>query len=184
MVLITLRELLVEDKDRILSWRNLPHVHRYMYTERTITPEEHDRWFAGVRSDATKKYWVICSDDVGIGIANLYDISHQHKRCSWAFYLASEDVRGKGIGGCVEYLVMSHVFDEQLLNKLCCEVFLANEAVWQMHMRFGFQREALYRQHIFKDGQFHDVVALAILRDDWLAIRESIRARLMQRHLI
>jgi len=79
---------------------------------------------------------------------------------------------------------MSHVFDEQLLNKLCCEVFLANETVWQMHKRFGFQQEGLYRQHIFKDGHFHDVVALAILRDNWLGIRQSIRARLEQRGLL
>ncbi|MDI1290082.1 MAG: UDP-4-amino-4,6-dideoxy-N-acetyl-beta-L-altrosamine N-acetyltransferase, partial [bacterium] len=103
------------------------------------------------------------------------------RKASWAYYLASPAVRGKGVGAFVEVFVLDHVFGDLKLNKLCCEVLLENEAVWKMHESFGFQREALYRDHVWKGGQPHDVVGLAILAADWAQAREVSVARLQAR---
>ena len=90
-------------------------------------------------------------------------------------------VRGRGVGAYVEYFVIEHVFGELGLNKLCCEVLVDNEAVWKMHEAFGFTREALFREHIWKDGEATDVVALGLLAGDWAKIREASRERLAGR---
>jgi RimJ/RimL family protein N-acetyltransferase len=78
----------------------------------------------------------------------------------------------------VEYIVLNEVFGPMGLNKLVCEVFVDNEAVWRLHESFGFQREAHYRQHILKGGAFRDVYGLAILAPDWEASRAVSEARL------
>ena len=70
------------------------------------------------------------------------------------------------------------VFETRGLNKLWCEVLLENEGVWKLHESFGFVREALYREHVFKAGRFQDVVGLGMLRSDWEAARPAIEARL------
>ena len=50
-----------------------------------------------------------------------------------------------------------------------------------MHESFGFQREALYRDHVWKDGRGHDVVGLGLLAADWARLRPASVERLQAR---
>ena len=65
------------------------------------------------------------------------------------------------------------MFDELKLNKLKCEVFVFNEQVIKMHEKFGFRREAYFREHCLKNGTYIDVVGLAMLRSEWEVVKES-----------
>ncbi len=168
----------------ILGWRNLPDVAKYMYSDHEITSSEHDVWFQRALSDATRRYWIIVCDGQDVGLANTYDLDVHNKRCYWAFYLASSAVRGKGVGGFVEYSVLRHVFDELQLNKVCCEVLAFNEAVIKMHEAFGFRREGILRQHVLKAGLPHDVVYLGMLREEWRKLRPEVEHRLRQKGLL
>ncbi len=182
--MIHLRDIQSEDKEKILKWRNLPEVAKYMYTDHYVTPEEHDRWFQRIINDPSCCYWIIVCDGVDVGLVNVYDLDQQNQRCYWAFYVADPNVRGKGVGSFVEYSVLHYVFDELGLNKLCCEVLDFNEAVVNMHKRFGFQQEGLYREHIIKGGQAFDVVALAMLRNEWESRKPQIEERLRRKGLL
>lgn len=176
--MIELRDLLPADEERLLNWRNLPDVAQYMYTDHEITREEHGRWFASIANDATRRYWIIVLDGEDVGLVNLYDIDGANSHCFWAFYLASDSVRGRGVGSFVEYTVLQSVFEELGLNKLCCEVLGFNEPVIRMHQGFGFSQEGRFRQHITKGEERLDVIRLAILRHEWRATRPDIEARL------
>ena len=93
---VRLRDLSPDDSDRLLAWRNLAEVARWMYSDHEITREEHDRWFAGIAGDAGRRYWIIELDGEPVGLANLADISPANRKASWAYYLASPTVRGRG----------------------------------------------------------------------------------------
>ena len=180
--MITLRSIAPEDRDRLLVWRNAPHVAQYMYTDHLISPEEHARWFAGLEHDKRRKYWIIESDGTPLGLVNLYDIDEHNRRCCWAFYLGSEEGRGAGVGSQVECAILTHVFETMGFNKLCCEVLGSNEAVWAMHQKFGFVKEGVLRSHVWKAGAFHDVVMLGMTAEDWRQQRETPRIkRLLER---
>jgi UDP-4-amino-4,6-dideoxy-N-acetyl-beta-L-altrosamine N-acetyltransferase len=178
---VELRPLAAGDRERLLSWRNQPEVARWMYSDHVISPDEHARWFAGALADARRKYWVIEADGTPVGLANLYDIAPEHRRCAWAYYLADPSTRGQGIGAFVEFWVLDHVFGELKLNKLWCEVLIGNEPVWKLHEGFGFVREALFRAHVIKDGAPADVVGLGMTAEDWARHRETSRERLRGR---
>lgn len=178
MSAVTLRPAEPGDSARLLDWRNLPDVARWMYTDHVITPDEHARWYAGALADPSRKYWIIELDGEPVGLANLYDLSPANRKTSWAYYLASPLVRGKGVGAFVEFWVIEHVFNDLGLDKLCCEVLIENEAVWKIHQSFGFQREALFRHHVWKAGHPLDVVGLGLLAEDWAKVREDSAQRL------
>ncbi len=178
---VVLRPLRNDDRAQLLAWRNLPEIARWMYSDHAISSDEHARWFNGALQDAQRRYWVIEADGRAVGLANLYDLSEEHARTAWAYYLADPSTRGQGIGAFVEYWVIEHVFGELGLAKLWCEVLIENEAVWRLHEGFGFQREAHFRQHIRKDGEFTDVVGLGLLKSDWVKRRAESRARLVSR---
>ena len=178
---VVMRPLESGDRDRLLAWRNQPEVARWMYSDHVITTEEHARWFEGALIDPRRRYWVIEADGRPVGLANLYDLSPEHARTAWAYYLADPSTRGQGIGAFVEYWVIEHVFGALNLNKLWCEVLADNEPVWRLHEGFGFRREALFRRHVRKDGAPADVVGLGLLASDWAAARATSRARLVSR---
>jgi UDP-4-amino-4,6-dideoxy-N-acetyl-beta-L-altrosamine N-acetyltransferase len=164
---VSLRQFRLDDIGRVHAWRNLPDVARYMYTDHRISEAEHARWFAGAMGDETKRYWMIELDGEPVGVANLYDISPLHKRAYWAFYLADERVRGRGVGSATERFVMRHAFVDLGLDKLCCEVLATNDGVVKMHQRYGFQVDGTLRQHVIKAGERVDVVTLSLLREEW-----------------
>lgn len=180
---VSLRPLEPADRERLYVWRNSPEVAAFMYTDRPIAPEEHARWFAGIDGDARREYRVILVDGVPAGLANFYDIDRNQGRAAWAYYLADPSVRGKGVGGYVEYLMIERAFGELEsgglgLRKLWCEVLATNEPVWKLHQKFGFRQEALLRAHVVKRGAPADVMGLGLLAEEWPAARPAMLERL------
>lgn len=162
----------------VRTWRNSPEVAQYMYTDEPISHEQQEAWFEKVKTDPSSQYWLIQYSDQKIGLASLTGISYALSSCYWAFYLGDTSIRGAGIGSKVEFNVLEHVFNELHLNKLRCEVYVFNDKVISMHEKFGFRREAYYRQHARKNGKWQDVVGLAMLREEWEQSRELMRAKI------
>lgn len=175
---VEMRDVAEGDRERLLAWRNSPDVAAYMYSDHPIGREEHDRWFDSLPLRRDRRYWIIQVDDEPVGLVNLADIDPVHRRCAWAYYLASPKVRGLGVGSYVEFWAIEHVFATMGFSKLWCEVLLSNEAVWKLHEAFGFQREALYREHVIKTGAAVDVVGLGLLARDWADKRPAMAERL------
>jgi UDP-4-amino-4,6-dideoxy-N-acetyl-beta-L-altrosamine N-acetyltransferase len=178
MTTVTLRDLTEEDRERLHLWRNSPEVAAYMYSDHQISRVEHDRWFDSIAADPRRRYWIIETDGKPVGLANLADIDQAHSRCAWAYYLADPSVRSMGVGSYVEFWVIEHVFAALGLNKLWCEVLITNEPIWKLHQTYGFEREALFRDHVMKNGHYQDVVGLGLLAKDWPALRPALKARL------
>jgi len=177
---VQLRKIRGDDSERLFAWRNSADVAAYMYTDHTISSEEHARWFAGIPGDPRRAYWVIEVDGEPAGLANFYDIDKHHGRASWAYYLAGIDLRGRGIGGFVEFWMIEQAFGPMGLRKLWCEVLAFNEPVIRLHKKFGFQEEARFRQHVMKTRHPQDVVGLGLLGSEWPYQRAAMAERLMK----
>jgi RimJ/RimL family protein N-acetyltransferase len=76
---------------------------------------------------------------------------------------------------------LQYVFNELELNKLRCEVFVTNDKVIKMHEKFGFRREAFYREHCVKNNQKLDVVGLAILSSEWAILNEFMKNKIYEK---
>ncbi len=166
------------DLELVRGWRNSEQVSKYMYTDKNITKEHQISWFKNVSNDKTKKNWLINVNDKKVGLVSLYNINLQSKTCYWAFYIADNSIRGMGIGSKVEFKILEEVFEKMEFNKLLCEVFVSNIKVIQMHEKFGFRREAYFREHIYKNNDYHDIVSLAILKKEWESIKEYQRTKI------
>ncbi len=178
---VSLRPLTVDDGPRVLAWRNSEVVAPFMYGDHRITPEEHELWLRNALALTDRRYWIIQLEDAPVGLVNIVRIDQHNSRCDWAYYLAEPSTRGRGVGAQVEYLTLRFVFEVLGLNKLWCEVLIENSAVWGLHERFGFVREAHYRNHVMKAGQFSDVVGLGLLARDWQAARQTAESRFLDK---
>jgi hypothetical protein len=171
---IRFRKIQSIDLENIMLWRMLPEVTLYMYTDPRLTLEDQKRWYKIIKSDQTKKYWIINVDNEDVGLVSIYNIDIVNRRCDWGYYLASEAIRGKGIARAVELNLHHYVFEILNMNKLCCEVFAWNDFVIGIHRKYGSSIEGKRRLHICKNGEFHDIVEMAILREDW---EENLRGK-------
>jgi UDP-4-amino-4,6-dideoxy-N-acetyl-beta-L-altrosamine N-acetyltransferase len=179
-----LRVVTRADSPLLLRWRNRPEVVRFMYTDHVISTKEHAAWFERALTRDDAMYWIITTGGSDVGLVNVSDIDRRHGTCSWAFYIAEESARGRGIGAFTEYTVINFVFDELKLRKLNCEVLATNQAVVAMHERFSFVSEGLFRAAILKNGEPVDVHRLGLLHNEWAEVRESHRRALLAKGII
>ena len=179
---VTLTKIEEKDIETVRLWRNLPEVAKYLYSDADITQDQQLQWYQKIKTDISCCYWIINYKNQPVGLASIYNISEFFSSCYWAFYLGNTSIRGVGIGAFVEYKIIEYVFNELKLNKLRCEVFAFNTAVIHKHEQFGFRREAYYRQHIKKNGKYEDVIGLALLKSEWLTLKESIYRNFLNRN--
>lgn len=175
--MIGFRDLVESDRELIYAWRALPDVAANMYSDHPITLEEHARWFAQVPSRSDYRYWIVTLGERPVGLVNLAHLDRHNGRTDWGFYLAEPASRGHGIGGFVEFQVMRVAFDELQLNKLYGEVLAFNTTALAFHEKHGYRIEGCQRQHVRKDGRYHDVVLIGLLRDEWQALKPGLEAK-------
>jgi len=156
-----------DDLEMILKWRTMPEVSKYMYTDFEPSMAKQKKWYVQISEDQTRKDWVINVDGEDVGLLSIVRIDNVNRRCEWAYYLGSPNVRGKGIGKNVELNVLEYVFEKLGLNKLCCEVLKENELVVKIHEKYGSVVEGNRRQQIYKNGEFLDIIEMGILKEDW-----------------
>ncbi len=161
------RRITDEDLEMIMNWRTLPDITKYLYTDFEPSMESQNKWFGEINNNPYRQDWIINVDGDDVGIVQILRIDRANSRCEWAYYLGADNVRGKGIGKNVELNVLAYVFNALKLNKLCCEVFLFNDLVIKIHEKYGSKVEGTRREHIFKNGDYYDIVEMGILKSEW-----------------
>ena len=156
-----------EHLDEIRLWRTAEEVTKYLYTDPVITLEDQMKWYQRILRDPSRMDWVLDVDGRKMGVVCLYDIEPQNRRCFWAYYIGERAGRGQGIGRAIELNILNYVFEGLDLYKLCCEVFEWNDLVVKIHQKYGSKTEGVFREHILKRGEYHNVVRMGILRREW-----------------
>lgn len=172
---VRLRKVLQGDLEKVRHWRMKPEVTSYMYSDPVITPESQLAWYERISASSADRIWIIqlTDGDIDVGLLSLSDIDAVHQRCCWAYYIAEDAARGKGLAKCLECNIYDHVFLELGLNRIWCEVLSFNDRVVKLHELFGCKVEGVLRAHVIKGETKHDVVRMAILRDEWLERRDQ-----------
>lgn len=173
--MVKLRNIQVEDLEMIMNWRMDPEVTKYMYTDPILTIEKQLHWLESINKDKSYKYWIIeLDDETPVGVLNLANIDYQNKKCNWGYYLGSLEARGKGLARKLECNILDYIFYKLGLNKLWCEVFSFNQDVIEIHKKFGSKVEGIHKDHIFKNGEFYDVISMGIIKSQWDTLRNEI----------
>ena len=177
---IQLRAIEYEDLPLMVKWRNDPEVYQYFYEHEPLSLVMQRTWFEKYLTRSDEKFWIVETRDTheAIGTVGLLHLDWRNRKGEWGRLLIYPDqYRHGGYGSEIESLILRYFFDHLNMNRLQGEVFLDNESVWQLHQRFGFRQEGLFRQYIFKNGQYKDVVYIAMLYEDYLSDETQARIR-------
>lgn len=158
----------------LFAWRQRPDIARFMYSPAPLRRTDHQRWIESLATDASRRHWVVEHAGRPVGSAYLTEIDNRQARAMFGMYVADETARMMGVGAAAEFLALDEAFGLRGLEKISCEVFAVNAAPLRMHARMGFRTEGVLRRHARCDGAWTDVHRLAILREEWQAVRPRL----------
>lgn len=82
-------------------------------------------------------------------------------------YWVGEPFWNKGYATKAMKLACKLGFEEFEANKICASVFDYNKASKHILTKFGFRQEGVFKEHVFKDGQFVDEHYFALSRSEY-----------------
>ncbi|MBT9174947.1 MAG: Spermidine N(1)-acetyltransferase [candidate division WS2 bacterium] len=119
-------------------------------------------------SERIKKgvYFTILYDSEKVGYIALKDLNQLNQR-AYLEVVITEGCRNQGLGTDAIKTVLKYAFQELNLHKVLLEVYDFNEPALEVYKKIGFVLEGRLRKNSFKRGQFHDLLIMGILREEF-----------------
>jgi UDP-4-amino-4,6-dideoxy-N-acetyl-beta-L-altrosamine N-acetyltransferase len=172
---LKLRKIEDCELSKIMTWRMNPKVTKFMNTDPMLDIEMQKKWFFNIEKDATKMNFMIEAGSVAIGVFQLVDIDKANKNCAWQWYIGEDEYRGKGIGSKLQPNIFDFVFMDLKLHKLWSHVLCFNEKEIPLHEKHGYRIEGRLKDHIYKNGEYIDVLCFGMTEEIWQSERQKIK---------
>ncbi|RSN34147.1 GNAT family N-acetyltransferase [Amycolatopsis sp. WAC 01416] len=152
------------------AWKALqePESIRLTGTHAQFTPEQIRDWLAGRPGlDDRADYAIVRKGDrVHVGDLALTDVDKDNRSGAFRIALNGPEFFGKGYGTEATKLLLDYAFDVVGLHRVSLEVFDYNPRAQRAYEKAGFVREGLQREALWWDGEWHDVITMAVLGTD------------------
>ena len=100
-----------------------------------------------------------------IGQCGFTKINWKNRLGELAILIGEKAYRGKGYGADAIQVLCRFGFEELNLHKLKAVVFDFNQAALRCYEKCGFHKEAVLKQEIYREGEYHDVIVMARFRN-------------------
>lgn len=169
---LTLRPIEEKDLVMVLNWRNSEHVRHYSLTDHIINLDDHQKWYRNQNKDPSCEWSIAELKNKPIGVVSITDINSQDGTCTWGMYIG-ENMGNLGIGVLMEIRAIDRIFNHHGIRKLWGQALKSNR-ILMMHKRFGFVEEGILRNHVFRNGNYEDIVFVALFAKQWPDKRKEI----------
>lgn len=105
--------------------------------------------------------------DEMIGDLGLSDVDHVSRHCGIGIAIGNKQYWGKGYGAEAMRLLLGYAFDYLNMNNIMLNVYEFNERAYACYKKVGFKEIGRRRKAVFRDGQFHDVIFMDMLADEF-----------------
>lgn len=156
---LTLREVEIGDQQKIFEGFSNPIVTKYMditYSTFEATAEQM-LWYETKRKNGTGNSWAVINEQQAfIGVISTYNLHPLHKRCEIGYWFFPE-YWGKGYGKESMDILLKTLAKQQNIHRFIAEVEPENKASVALLNSLGFIREAVFKEHEFRNNQFADL---------------------------
>ena len=161
---VTLRTLAEGDAADMLRAVRDPELRRLTGTHRVFTEDDILAW-ARSRADAPDRYdWAVVETATGayLGDCSLNEIDEDNQSAGYRIAISRP---GQGFGTEATDAVLAFAFGELGLHRVELEVFDFNERAQKSYAKSGFVVEGVKRGALRWDGQRHDAIMMAAVRN-------------------
>ena len=169
---LKLRPMDETDLEMVLKWRNSDEVRQYMLSNAIIEPETHLNWFKKNSTDYTVELFIAEYETIPIGVVSITDIDSKNQTCTWGMYIG-ESFRNSGIGVLMQIRAIDRMVNIHNIRKIWGQALSSNRII-KMHEQFGFRKEGILELHIERNGNFEDILLVALFANQWPKNRQKI----------
>ena len=162
---IELRKLSLLDTLSIVKWRNSIEVKKNLYSQETITEQQHINYFKKYVETGKISQFIIVADGVDCGTVFLKKINLEKKDAEFGIFIGEKEYRGKGISSIATQKAIDYGFDILGLKKIYLTVFEDNNIAIKGYLKAGFVKTGLIKNGYCRNGVYYNIVEMAIEND-------------------
>lgn len=149
------------------NWAELqnPESRRLTGTHAEFTEEQVRSWLATRKDAHDRADWAIIrrQDGAYVGEVVLMDLDPHNESMAFRIALGGEGLFGKGYGSEATKAVVDYGMDVVRLHRISLEVVDFNTRAQRVYSKAGFQPEGILRDAWFWDGEWSDVILMALV---------------------
>lgn len=167
-----LRPLEKEDAPQLKIWMNDPEVAQFLMRVFPVTLQEEEEWIENIKKRTPKDvvFGVETLEGTLIGTMGLHNIELIHGLATTGAVIGDKKFWGKGYGFDAKMLVLDFAFNTLSLRKVTSDVLAFNERSKRYLEKTGYKRVGQFKEHLFRDGMYHDLIIMEIFREEWLPL--------------
>lgn len=174
---VSLREIERSDLATINRWRSdrsvldcLGAAFRYVAIE--VDERWYEQYLAGRNNNI--RLAICLPEGRLVGAVYLLDIDWVSRSAEYAIWIGEPSAQGKKSGETATRLALDHAFGDLNLERIHLCVLTHNKRAIQLYRKIGFVEEGVQRRATFKNGRYHDLLMMAVLRDEYVLTQSSV----------
>jgi RimJ/RimL family protein N-acetyltransferase len=171
---IYLRPAERSDLPLFVSWLADAETKRHLSLRSPLSLAMEEKWFEQVveHQGRDRYHFVICLIDDGrpIGVADLRELNLEDGHAAFGIVIGEKGEWNRGYGTEALNAICDFGFGQLRLERIELDVYAPNKRAQRSYEKAGFRLEGTLRHGHFADGEFLDVLRLALLRDEWQAL--------------
>jgi len=167
---IKLRLLEPDDMKQIVEWRNTEQSYNSFLSFVPLNLDRQMKWYNSQVYDFTQSNFAVIHKDTGlmIGMIGIYDIDNASRKCEWGRILIGHpEFLNQGYGREAIEVVLEYAFDYLNMNRVQCTCIGSNRKVITLYKSIGFTEEGTFRDYVFKNNKYDNVVLFSILKKEY-----------------
>ncbi|KRE97953.1 hypothetical protein ASG89_29050 [Paenibacillus sp. Soil766] len=105
-------------------------------------------------------------NDEHIGNIGLHEINFLHQNAEMGICLGEKRYWGKGMAKEAIALICHHGFQQLNMQRIELGVLATHRSAIRSYEAIGFKNEGIKRNKVYKNGEFVDVIMMAMLKDE------------------
>jgi len=171
---VRIREYRKEDISLKLSFINDWEVMHGLVadTPYPLTLHEEEKYFESISGTADTYRFAIESLEYKkfIGGCSVNDVDWKNSVATIGIFIGDKNYRGKGYGKDAMIVLLRFIFEQMNINKIRLIVYSFNQSAIKLYEKVGFKVEGVLRQEMYRDGKYHDKIAMGILREEYMTL--------------
>ncbi|MGE5264543.1 MAG: GNAT family N-acetyltransferase [Acidobacteriota bacterium] len=156
---------------RYVEWFNDWEMAQFLMTGIPLpqTLDSETAWFESRSKDPSNIVFAILAlpEKNLIGNCGLHKLDFKNRSALFGIFIGDKNYWSKGYGTDAVRTIVRYAFEQLGLNRVELEVYDFNPRAVRAYEKAGFRRDGVRRQALYRDGRFHDVYLMGILREEW-----------------
>lgn len=181
---VTLRPIEESDLELLRFMINDPEIEK-MTVKNNLPVSEYEqrKWFEtyGKCTDELLRLMIETEKDGTVGMVCLGDFDWVNRVAHRTdIKIVESKITESGIAIDTMNTLFKYAFDELNLNRIEGSVLDYNERAIAMNKMIGYEFEGVKRQAVYKNGRYHDLLMVSMLREDFREGARKVRKREQQ----